>query len=186
MPERLAGGSVALRPLCADDAQAYVQAFRDDGELGRLLGLEEDPTEADVRHLVDGSVERARQGRSVFLAICAASDDSFVGEVLLHSFSWPNLRCELGFWLAPAARGRGLGADAIGAALSWAFDELAIERMEMATTPDNAPSRTLAVRLGFLEEGVQRKRNLERGVRVDLVVFGLLARDWRSGRRTAR
>jgi RimJ/RimL family protein N-acetyltransferase len=57
--------------------------------------------------------------------------------------------------------------------------------MEMATTPDNAPSRALAARLGFIEEGLQRKRNLERGVRVDLVVFGLLARDWRLSRRIA-
>ncbi len=182
MPDRLVGERVVLRPLAAADAQAYARAFREDDQMGRLLGVEEEPTEAEVARRVEGAAERARLGRGVQFAVCTADDDAFVGEVVLHTFAWKHLRCEIGFWVAPAMRGRGLARDAIRRTLEWAFADLAIERMEMATTTDNEPTRGLAPRIGFTEEGVQRKRNLERGVRVDMVVFGLLASEWAQAR----
>jgi RimJ/RimL family protein N-acetyltransferase len=36
----------------------------------------------------------------------------------------------------------------------------------------------LARRLGFTREGVLRKRNVERGRRVDVVWFGVLREEW--------
>jgi [ribosomal protein S5]-alanine N-acetyltransferase len=182
VPERLAGEVVVLRPLRAADAPAYSGAFRDDQELGRLLGVAEDPSEADVAKRAEEAAERARIGRNVRLAICAAVDGEFLGEVGLHSFAWKHRRCELGVFLIPAVRGRGFARDAIACVLRWAFDDLAIERMEMATTPDNVPTRELARRIGFEEEGLQRKRFIEQGARVDMVVFGLLASEWSTER----
>jgi len=182
VPDRLAGDRVVLRPLRAEDGPAYARAFREDDQMGRLLGVEEDPTEADVTRRVEGAAERARAGRGAQLAVCTAFDDAFVGEILLHTFVWKHRRCEIGFWLTTGARGQGLARDAIRRTLRWAFDDLEIERMEMATTTDNAATRGIAERVGFLEEGIQRKRNLERGVRVDMVAFGLLASDWAGER----
>jgi len=49
----------------------------------------------------------------------------------------------------------------------------------MTTTPDNAAVFALARRLGFTQEGVLRKRNVERGQRVDVVWFGVLREEWR-------
>jgi RimJ/RimL family protein N-acetyltransferase len=49
----------------------------------------------------------------------------------------------------------------------------------MTTTPDNAGVFALAERLGFMHEGVLRKRNVERGERVDVAWFGVLREEWR-------
>ena len=185
VPDRLVGERVVLRRPLAADAAAYASAFREDRELGRLLGVEEDPTEADVVRQAESAGERARAGRSVQLAICTAQDGAFVGDVLLHSFAWTHLRCEIGFWVSPAARGRGVARDAVERTLDWTFGELGIERVEMATTTDNAPTQGLAAAVGFTREGVQPKRNLERGVRVDMVLYGLLAGDWARRRAAA-
>jgi len=182
VPDSLQGEVVVLRPLRAADAAAYARAFREDEGMGRLLGVERDPTEAEVTGRVESAAERARTGRGAALVVCTQEDDSLLGEVMLHTFAWKHRRCEIGFWIAPSARGRGLARDGIARTLRWAFEDLAIERMEMATTPENAPTRGIATRLGFVQEGVQRKRNLERGARVDMVLFGLLARDWADER----
>ena len=48
----------------------------------------------------------------------------------------------------------------------------------MTTLPDNAAALRLAEKIGFRREGVMRERNFERGARVDIVMLGLLARDW--------
>lgn len=175
-----------LRAMRASDAPAYAQAFREDSELGRLLGVEQDPSEADVIGRIEGSAARAEEGRGVELAVCTVEDDALHGGLVLHSFAWKHRRCELGFWLVPSARGQGLARAAVECALTWAFDDLAIERMEMTTIPENAPTRRLAHALGFQEEGAQRLRNIERGVRVDIVLFGLLADDWQARTRVGR
>jgi RimJ/RimL family protein N-acetyltransferase len=52
-----------------------------------------------------------------------------------------------------------------------------MERIEIQTFPDNQAAKGLARSLGFVEEGVMRGRNLERGVRVDLALFARLRDD---------
>ena len=178
LPESLTDGDVVLRRLRAGDAEAYVAAFRADPHLGRLLGMEDDPDEATVRERAGRLPGLAAEGKLVELAISDPADDAFLGSMMLHSFDGAHRRCEVGFWLVPAARRRGLGSRAVGLAVSWALDALDLLRVEMTTTPDNAPVFALARRLGFAQEGVLRKRNVERGVRVDVVWFGVLREDW--------
>ena len=98
--------------------------------------------------------------------------------MILHSFDWHSRRCEVGFWVVRAARGRGVGSGAVALAVSWAFDDLDLLRVEMTTTPENQAVPALAARLGFTQEGVLRARNIERGRRVDIVWFGLLREEW--------
>ena len=175
LPETLPGDGVLLRRLRPDDAPAYAAAFRDDPELGRLLGMEDDPAEEGVRERAGRAVEDAAEGKYVELVV----GEELAGTVILHSFSELHRRAEIGFWLVPDARGRGLGSRAVALGVSWAFEALDLLRVEMTTTPDNAAVFALARRLGFTQEGVLRKRNVERGQRVDVVWFGVLREEWR-------
>ena len=155
--DRLPSAWRATASSCAaclrDDAPAYVAAFRDDPELGRLLGMEEDPDEARIRQRAKRMPALAAEGRIVELAI----GESFAGSVILHSFDEHHRRCEVGFWLVSEARGRGLGSRAVALGVGWAFRELDLLRVEMTTTPDNAAVLALARRLGFTQEGVLRQ-----------------------------
>jgi RimJ/RimL family protein N-acetyltransferase len=172
LPERLDGGDVVLRRLRADDSPAYAAAFRDDPELGRLLGVDEDPDE-------QAALERV--GRADELAIADPESDAFWGTVLLHSFDERHRHCEVGFWLVSDARGRGVGSAAVRLVVPWAMEQLDLLRVEMTTTPDNAGVDALAAKLGFTREGVLRKRNVERGKRVDVVWYGVLREEWTRG-----
>ena len=178
LPDSLAGDGVVLRRLRADDAEAYVAAFRADPDLGRLLGMEKDPGAAAIRERAERLPERAADGTLVELAVSGPADDAFLGSIILHSFDWTHRRCEVGYWLVPAARGEGVGSRAVALAVSWALDSLDLLRVEMTTTPENDAVFALARRLGFTQEGVLRKRNVERGVRVDVVWFGVLREEW--------
>jgi RimJ/RimL family protein N-acetyltransferase len=178
LPEDLRGDDFVLRPLAADDAAAYASAFTADPDLGRLLGIEMDPGEGAIRERASHHDQRAAEGKGVELAIADPATDRFLGSVILHSFEWEHRRCEVGFWLVPAARGRGVGSRAISRTVSWAFDTLDLLRIEMTTTPDNLAVSALARRLGFTREGVLRRRNVERGNRVDVVFFGVLREEW--------
>jgi [ribosomal protein S5]-alanine N-acetyltransferase len=169
LAERLETRDVVLRRMRADDAAAYAGAFRDDPQLGRLLGIDVDP---------DEDAARERVGRTGELVVADPDTDVYWGTVLLHSYDERHRRCEVAFWLIPAARGRGVGSAAVSLIVSWAMRELDLLRVEMTTTPDNEGVAALAARLGFTREGVLRKRNVERGERVDVVWYGLLREEW--------
>jgi RimJ/RimL family protein N-acetyltransferase len=163
-----------LRPLRDTDADAYVDAFVADPDLGRWLGIEQDPGPEHVLERVAGAQTAAADGRLIELAILPATEDSFAGAVLVHHIAWEHRRCEIGLWLHPRARRRGLAHNAMVRLVEWLFEDLGMERLEMTTTADNVRLAALARRLGFAHEGTLRSRSIERGRRVDIVQFGLL------------
>ena len=66
---------------------------------------------------------------------------------------------ELGYWLGPEARGRGLLSRALGLVLAWAFDDPAgpgLEQVEWHAFAGNWPSWRAVWRHGFRFEGAVR------------------------------
>jgi RimJ/RimL family protein N-acetyltransferase len=59
---------------------------------------------------------------------------------------WPGL--EIGWSLAPAARGKGYATEAARAAIGWSFDCLPLDRIVSVIHPNNVASRKVAERLG--------------------------------------
>ena len=174
VPQDLERDGVALRRLRARDAGPFAQAFREDPRLGVLIGAEEDPTEVSVRRFIARQPRLRARGEFLGMAVTDATGRPFLGHVMLHTLDHKNRRGEIGYWLVPAARGRGLGRIAVSLLVDWAFERLALHRIEITTTTDNAAARALAASLGFQEEGVMRGRNYERGRYVDVVLLSRL------------
>jgi RimJ/RimL family protein N-acetyltransferase len=174
VPGALADPLVRLRPLDEQDAGAYAAAYRDDSDLGRLQGLDSDPDEAWAQEHAAAGREAAEKGEWVELAICDAVTGDFVGALMLLHLDWTHRRCELGYWLIPRARGKGLVDAAVVLALDWVFTDLDLLRVEIAATVENRRSQAVARRHGFAREALQRARDIERGKRVDVIQFGLL------------
>lgn len=171
VPEGLERDGVALRRLRARDAGPFAAAFRDDPKLGVWIGAEEDPTENSVRRFIARQPGLRARGEFLGLAVTDATKRPFLGHVMLHTVAWRHKRAEVGYWLVPAARGRGIGRTAVSLMVEWAFETLELDRIEITTTTDNVGARALARSLGFHEEGVMVARNLERGRRVDVVLL---------------
>jgi RimJ/RimL family protein N-acetyltransferase len=174
VPEDLRRDGIVLRRLRARDAGPFAAAFREDPGLGVLIGAEEDPTESGVRRFIARQPRLRARGEFLGLAVTDDSARPFLGHVMLHSVDFKNCRAEVGYWLVPAARGRGIGTVAVSLLVEWAFANLPLHRLEITTTPDNTAARALAAALGFTEEGVMRGRNLERGRHVDVVLLARL------------
>ncbi|MCF6526512.1 GNAT family N-acetyltransferase [Streptomyces sp. JJ36] len=101
-----------------------------------------------------------------------------VGLVRLAQLRTPERQAELGYWAAKEQRGRGYTVEAARAVIDWAFSGLGVERLEWVAEAGNEPSRAVALRLGFVQEGLQRGRIVHRGTRRDAWVAALLPSDW--------
>lgn len=105
-----------------------------------------------------------------------------VGVVGLHGIDWPNLKTSIGYWVAEAHQGHGIVTRSCAALLPHLFEELGLNRVEIACAPGNARSAAIPERLGFTREGLLRQRERLYDRFVDHVEYGLLAAEWRQRR----
>src|SRR4051812_39978905 len=123
VPIGLADDRVSLRRLAERDVPAFVAAFDSDPELARLVGIDDDPTAGSVRARIAASEDRRRAGEILDLALADPESDALLGSLWLHSFSARHRRVEVGFWIAPEARRRGVIRSAVTLVLDWLFAE---------------------------------------------------------------
>jgi RimJ/RimL family protein N-acetyltransferase len=172
---RIEGDGWVLRPERVGDAPELARAFDEDPHLAVDWGIDEPPDEELARKWLGEHAELWETGEGRHLAVADADADTLIGGVNFHHIEPVHHRAEVGFWLTPWARGRGIGTGAVGAACRWAFDHWSLVRVEMTTLPDNDASLALARKLGFTCEGLLRSRNFERGKQVDIVMLAVLA-----------
>ena len=84
---------------------------------------------------------------------------------------------EIGYWIAPQARGRGYAAEAAHALADWALG-LGVPRVHLVVDIRNAASQVVARRAGFVQEGVVRScLGYRDGTRGDAALFGRVPGD---------
>jgi RimJ/RimL family protein N-acetyltransferase len=103
-----------------------------------------------------------------------SSDDEFLGLAAIVDLDLAGRQAEIGYVVAPAARGRGVAGRALRLVSAWALGPLGLERVELRISADNEPSLRVAERLGFVREGVLRSLHLKDDVRSDTAVYSLL------------
>jgi ribosomal-protein-serine acetyltransferase len=108
------------------------------------------------------------------------SGDEFIGGIGTHRIDWLYRRVEIGYWIAQKYQGRGIVTDACRAVIDHAFDEWKLNRVEIHCATGNAKSCAIPKRLGFQLEGLLREAQLLNGEYLDINVYGMLARDWKT------
>jgi RimJ/RimL family protein N-acetyltransferase len=173
-PAPLVDGDVALRAWRRADLPALA-AFGLDADNVRYGGAPPGGREHEAADYVEAMERMRRDGRAVAFAVVDASSDAVLGACDLR-FPLPGIG-EVGYLLAPAARGRGVMGRALGLVVAWAFAELGLVRVQAFASPDNVRSLRLLERLGFAREGVLRSY---RGAGQDRIAFGLLPGELRG------
>ncbi len=105
---------------------------------------------AGARRWIAGESERRFRGLALDLVISPLDGDLVWGEVGLRGLDAAVRRAEIGWWLAPEARGRGLAAVAVGLVATWALGpRLGLRQVWARVDPDNAASARVAAGAGF-------------------------------------
>lgn len=131
---------------------------------------------ATLQRYADGAAADRARIYGIWLA------GTLVGGAMFVHFDAKFGTCEVGCWLEPAARGRGLITRSVQLLIDWAMDVRGIYRVEWQCRPDNVASANIARRLGMHLDGVLRGEFPHHGVRHDTQVWSLIAPD-RAGLR---
>ena len=179
------GERVRLTSLYPADAQAITRWY-EDGEFARLFDVNPayPKSESAIHKWLDGN-ERDRD--TFALAIRMLYSDDLIGYVQIDGIQWTH-GCG---WLAigigsPANRNKGYGAEAMRLALRFAFQELNLHRLQLTVFSYNHAAIRLYEKLGFQREGVFREYLRRDGERHDMILYGMLAREWEAQTGAAR
>ncbi len=174
---------VALRPWRAADIPAKFRLFSD-AETLRFSWAESDSyTEADAWANHAANTRAWEEGTSAeFACVEPADEEAIIGGASIYDIEPGVGRAAVGYWVAAHARGRGVATHAVLLLARWAFDEVAIARLQLTCGPDNTASQRVAARAGFTREALLRAHLPFKGGRRDTVVFSLLPEDLKSRR----
>jgi len=89
-----------------------------------------------------------------------------------------NRKTELGYWLDPEHRGRGIVTRSTARLTDYAFTDQDCNRVVLHCAVGNVKSRAVAERLGFVQEGILREAEWLNDHYVDLVVYSMLKSQW--------
>ncbi len=182
LPETLREEHVMLRFGSERDIPEILIAHQDDPQLHVRLGQPRPPSGAELGRRAEREPTERAQGATATLTILESRSDDCRGQIHVSSVDWEHQRGELGVWVAPALRGRGVGRRALRLAGHWLLGACGLQRVQLLAEPDNAPMIRAAQAAGFRHEGVLRgylceQPDARRGRRLDVAVLALLPVD---------
>lgn len=167
---------VALRGWRAEDVPERLMAFAHPSVVRFSWPPPRPYTEEDAHDFYVFQELARASGEELHFALVRPDDPSaLLGGGSLHEIDRAAGRAAVGYWLSPAARGRGVATRATLLMARWAFSELNLGRLELTCAPDNRASQAVARRAGFRQEARLRSHLAFKDGRRDTLVFGLLA-----------
>ncbi|MDP9392710.1 MAG: GNAT family N-acetyltransferase [Actinomycetota bacterium] len=166
---------LVLRPYRPDDVDAVLRACQDPLIQRGINALPHPYTEEVARNWVCEQAPRERaEGRGMPTVVESAGE--LVGSSGVH-LAHNRLGPEIGYWIAPEARGHGYAAEAARGLAEWAL-RLGAPRVHLYADVGNTASQATARKAGFTQEGVVRScLEYRDGTRGDAVLFGRLRGD---------
>ena len=173
-PVELPAGPFRLRPWRAEDVDAALDAMLEPET--RRWNAAGTGSVDDVRTFLARRRDWSEGDHASWAVVDAA--DRLLGSVSLHSIDRVQAGAEIGYWTAPAARGRGVAPRAVDAACRWAFAVLPVDRVQLFHAVENEASGRVAAKAGFTLEGrLRRSFRYGDGVKHDELLWGRLSDD---------
>lgn len=128
-------------------------------------------TEQDFRLFIQRSLHDYAEGKSMTCGIIYQGE--IVGNCSFNSINHDTKSAEVGYWLSQQHQGKGIVTRVVEHLIAIAFDELAMERVQLSAAVDNTPSRKVAERLGMKLEGILTNQEKVSGRILDHAIYAI-------------
>ena len=167
--------TITLAPLAREHLPAVEELLRDPDVL-RFTRVPEPPP-PDFPETWLALYERGRRDGTREGFAVVDGNGEFLGLALAPRIEREARTVELGYVVAPAARGRGVATMALRLLTEWALTELGALRLELLIGVTNDASKRVAERNGYRFEGVLRSLHFKQGMREDTEIWSRLPGD---------
>ena len=172
----LADDVIRLEPLAESHLEGLA-ALGQDPLVARNTRVPEPWPEAFERRWLDLYEQGREEGKRHGYAVVDAETGAFLGIAGVVDIHRDANQGEIGYALAPEARGRGIATRALELVTRYALEDLGLERVELQIATDNDASIRVAEKCGYRREGVLRSLYVKPGRRGDFVIYSRLPDD---------
>ncbi|MEI9959522.1 MAG: GNAT family protein [Ferruginibacter sp.] len=137
-------------------------------------------SEADFKRYFDTALLEKKNKKSYPIAYYNKQTQQYVGCTRYGNIDFPNKRVEIGWtWLDPSLHGKGFNKHCKFLLLSYGFEKLELNRIELKTSHLNLRSQKAMRKIGAVQEGVLRRHSInEDGLVRDTMYFSFIAEEW--------
>lgn len=164
---------VLLRPICAEDAPLIVQwksdQFIKTMALSSSVRIDVQEQSRDIEHAIAAKDQ-------IYYIICLKNDKRPIGYIRINLTDDEGKMAWLRFALG-ACREQGYMKESLIAFISYSFDA-GIVRIEAEAYQSNIRSQRLMESIGFCVEGRKRDAYFNGENYEDIIVYGLLKKEW--------
>ena len=182
-PEKIEGDKILLSQHQPYEAEVLFSAVDSDRERLRkfLPWVDYTQTLQDEKNYIENSLDHWDRQSFFAYSIYRKEDMRLVGVGNVHSISWQDERCELGYWITSEFEGQGLISDYVRTIERVCF-ELGFYRIEIRCDSKNNRSAAVPLRNGYQKEGHLRSDSVFKGRRRGTLIFAKLRTDGSDGR----
>jgi ribosomal-protein-alanine N-acetyltransferase len=123
--------------------------------------------------LIECFGEGFRKKTAIFWGICLKNQSEVIGFCKCE-IEIPKIRADFGYDLRPEYWNRGVMTEALDAVIDFTFNKADVNRIEALVSNENNGSIRVLEKLGFVKEGVLRKRSYWGGSYHDMVMLSIL------------
>ena len=172
------GKRVRLRPLRIEDAeQSFASSLDSPSRQLLQLGIEL-PTSVELLKVKLEKYVGCKEADGVIVFTVENLDGVNVGGISLHSWDEKNGVFSFGIVIHRQHRGQGYAEEAVRILLKYGFWERRYQKCNSACLHVNEASIRMHKKLGFQEEGRQRRVTFFNGEYYDSILFGMLREEF--------
>lgn len=179
------GKLICLTPLDPEREAEVVSQWTHDAEYMRSISAAvARPLSAEQVKKEFEKIEKSmgEDKNQIYFSLRSKEDERLLGFARIYNVVWTSgigmVQLGIGH---PQDRRRGFGSEALGLLMRYAFGELNLVRLTALVPEYNQPARSFFEKAGFTLE-VRRRQALHRDYRRwDMLHYGLLSEEWRSG-----
>ncbi len=168
--------AIYLAPLTSADADDLVELAADQA-VDAFTPLPSNANAAYIAEMLERCDRGWQEASGAFFSIRDSTSHAFLGYGAAIRLQLAARQGELGYMVAPHARGQGVATRTLKLLTDWCFGELGLIRLELRINTRNEASVKVAAANGYRLEGVLRSVHLKRDQRVELGIWSRLRSD---------
>ncbi|WP_306353831.1 GNAT family N-acetyltransferase [Flavobacterium sp. '19STA2R22 D10 B1'] len=170
----LQGDTIYLRALEPEDLE-FVYAVENDEKIWAVSNTQTPYSRFLIKQYLENAQQDIYEAKQLRLAICKNENFKAIGLIDLFEFDPKNNRAGIGIVIQQEdQRNQGLGAQALGLLIDYAFKQLNLNQLYANIGTENKTSEKLFTNFGFEKIGVKKQWNLINGVYYDEAIFQLI------------
>ncbi len=169
---------VILRPMKEDDHEVLL-SLASDPEIFKYFTRDLSQP-GELKAWIEEALRGKAEGTRMPFTIYDKDEKQVCGCTSYGNVSFYDKRIEIGWtWLAPQFIGKGVNKQAKFALISYAFEVMKMERVEIKTDLLNERSKAALIKVGMKPEGVLRSHmQMHSDRRRDTIYFSIIRSEW--------